>query len=361
MSAIAVTGVSGSVGQRLLPRLVALDGVDRVVGLDVREPLRRAPRLEFHRVDLAGAELKPILEGVDIVVHLAAIVDPIPDEPLMARANVESTRRLLDAAAAVGVRKVIRVSPSWVYGAWPNNPVPLTEDAPLRPNEGYLPPVHAAEIERLLAEWGSEHPNAIVTVLRSAPVLGGEAERLPARLVLGRPPLRVRGAAPPVQVVHVDDLVSALVLAVATDLPGAYNVAAEGWLDPEAAGALLPRAWAPPLPPTVLGRMLNLTWWSGLGDIPPGIVPYLTHPCVIAADRLRAAGWTPAHQNEDAILDGLDALPARPSRAGVLAIGAAGAAIGAALTALGLSWWMKRMKRRRLARGSRRARRPIPA
>src|SRR5262245_52944921 len=131
MTAIAVTGISGSVGQRLLPQLAALDRVDRIVGLDVREPRRRAPHLEFNRVDLAGAELKPLLEGVDIVVHLAAIVDPIPDEPLMTRANVEATRHLLDAAAAVGVRKLIRVSPSWVYGAWANNAVPLTEDAPL--------------------------------------------------------------------------------------------------------------------------------------------------------------------------------------------------------------------------------------
>jgi UDP-glucose 4-epimerase len=313
MTAIAVTGVSGSVGQRLLPRIASRPGVDRLVGLDVRDPLRRAPRLEFHRVDLAGAELKPLLEGVDIVVHLAAIVDPVPDETLMTRANVEATRHLLDAAAAVGVRKVIRVSPSWVYGAWANNPVPLTEDEPLRPNEGYLPAVHAAEIERLLAEWAGEHPNAVVTVLRSAPVLGGEAERLPARLVLRQPALRVQGAALPVQVVHVDDLVSALVLAIETDLQGAYNVAADSWLDADAAGALLPRAKVPAIPAPALSRVLDRMWWSGLGDIPPGVVPYLTHPCVISADRLRAAGWTPAHSNEDAILDGLNALPPRPS------------------------------------------------
>ncbi|MGH9027914.1 MAG: NAD-dependent epimerase/dehydratase family protein [Acidimicrobiia bacterium] len=352
MTAIAVTGVSGSVGQRLLPQLAALSTVERVVGLDVREPRRRARHLEFHRVDLAGAELKPLLEGVDVVVHLAAIVDPIPDGALMTRANVEATRHLLDAAAAVGVRKVIRVSPSWVYGAWSNNPVPITEDAPLRPNEGYLPPVHAAEVERLLAEWGSEHPGAVVTVLRSAPVLGGAAERLPARLVLGHPALRVRGAAPPVQVVHVDDLVDALVLAVGTDLPGAYNVAADGWLDAEAAGALLPRAWLPPLPAESLQRVLDGLWWSGLGDVPPGIVPYLVHPCVIAADRLRAAGWSPRHENEDAILDGLDALPKTRSRLAPIALGAVGVFFVALAGGAALSW-------RRRKKGSRRATRPI--
>jgi nucleoside-diphosphate-sugar epimerase len=240
-----------------------------------------------------------------------------------------------------------------------NNPVPLDEDAPLRPNEGYLPPVHAAEIERLLADWAREHPGAVVTVLRSAPVLGGAAERLPARLVLGRPPLRVRGVAPPVQVVHVDDLVDALLLAVGRDLRGAYNVAADGWLDAEAAEALLPRARMPSVPAELLARLLDGLWMTGLGDVPPGILPYLTHPCVITADRLRSEGWSPRHQNEDAILDGLDALPGRRSSARPIAFGALGVLVVALLAGAALSW--RRRRRRRRSAGSRSATRPSRA
>jgi UDP-glucose 4-epimerase len=340
--AIAVTGASGLVGQRLLPRLVEDDRVTRLIGLDVRDPRRRVRNLEFQRVDIGGAELKPLLEGADVLVHLATVVDPIPDETLMARVNVEGTRRVLDAAAAVGVRKVIRVSTAAVYGAWPNNPVPLTEDATLRPNPGFAPAVHAAEVERLLGEWREEHPAVTVTTMRSAPVLGAGAERLPSRLLLGRPPLRVRGAGPPVQVVHVDDLVSALVLAVGNDLPGTYNVAADGWLGADDARALLPRSLMPPLPAELLERILRRLWASGLGDVPPTVVPYLLHPWVVANDRLRAAGWRPAHTNEEAIIEGLDSLPTpRYGRALVLA-GAAGVALG--ITG-GLAW--RAMRRRR--------------
>jgi nucleoside-diphosphate-sugar epimerase len=305
---VAITGVSGLVGQRLLARLVD-DGVERLVGLDTRDPRRRVRNLHVHRVDIARAELKPLLEGVDVLVHLATVVDPIPDEGLMTHVNIEGTRRVLDAAAAVGVHKVVRVSPSSVYGAWPNNAVPLTEDEPLRPNPGFLPAVHAAEAERLLAEWSDEHPAVTVTTFRSAPVLGPGAERLPSRLLLGRPPLRVRGAAPPVQAVHVDDLVAALAMAVRRDLAGVFNVAADGWLGQEELRALLPRSFVPPLPAELLERVLRRVWSSGLGDIPPGVVAYLTHPWVIANDRLKAAGWSPRHTNEEAILEGLDALP----------------------------------------------------
>jgi UDP-glucose 4-epimerase len=312
--AIAVTGASGLVGQRLLPRLADDERVTRLIGLDVRDPRRRVRDLEFHRVDIGGGELKPLLEGTDVLVHLATVVDPILDEAHMARVNVEGTRRVLDAAAAVGVRKVIRVSSAAVYGAWPNNPVPLTEDATLRPNPGFAPAVHAAEVERLLAEWREEHPAVTVTTLRSAPVLGPGAERLPSRLLLGRPPLRVRGASPPVQAVHVDDLVSALLLGVAEDLAGTYNVAADSWLGADDARALLPRSFLPALPAELLERILGRMWASGLGDIPPTVVPYLVHPWVVANDRLKAAGWRPQHTNEEAILEGLDSLPT-PARA----------------------------------------------
>jgi UDP-glucose 4-epimerase len=342
--AVAISGASGLVGERLLARLADDQSVTRIIGLDVRDPRRRVRGLEFQRVDIAGAELKPLLEGADVLVHLATVVDPIPDEALMARVNVEGTRRVLDAAAAVGVRKVIRVSSAAVYGAWPNNPVPLTEDATLRPNPGFAPAVQAAEAERLLAEWREEHPAVTVTTLRSAPVLGPGAERLPSRLLLGRPPIRVRGATPPVQAVHVDDLVSALLLAVANDLPGTYNAAADSWLNADDARALLPRSLLPSVPAELLERILRRLWASGLGDIPPTVVPYLVHPWVVANDRLKAAGWRPARTNEEAIVEALDALPL-PSRA-LRYVAAAGLA---AATGVTVGLLIRRRRRRRTA------------
>ncbi len=350
---VAVTGASGLVAQHLLPRLVG-DGIaTRVVGLDVREPVRRVRGLEFHLVDIASAELKPLLQGVDVLVHLATVVDPIPDEALMARVNVDGSRRVLEAAAAVGVRKVIRVSSAAVYGAWATNALPLTEAAPLRPNPGFLPAVHAAEVERLIAEWRTDQPSVTVTTLRSAPVLGPGAERLPSRLLLGRPPLRVRGATAPVQAVHVEDLASALALAVATDLPGVYNVAADGWLAPEDVQALLPGSWiaralVPALPAELLERLLARTWATGAGEIPPSVVPYLVHPWVVANDRLKAAGWAPTRTNEEAILEGLDSLPA-PSRAALYA------ALGSAAALAGVTaGWLLRRRVRRARRPTRR-------
>lgn len=346
---VAVTGIAGFLGQRLLVRLDAEPAVGRIVGLDVREPLRRVPALETHRVDVARQDLVPLLEGVDVVVHLAAIVDPIADEALMARVNVDGTRRVLDAAAAAGVRKIVRVSTTAAYGAWATNPLPLTEDAPLRPNPGFSPATQAAEVERLLHQWHQERPEVTVTTLRAAPVLGAGADHLWARLLTGAGRLRVRGdGSPPVQVVHVDDAAAALALVVREDHPGVFNVAADGWLTAEAAAALLPRPKLPPLPPDVLRRALARTWSTGVGDIPPGVLPYLVHPWVVAADRLEALGWTPAHTNEETLLETVDAAaaPAFPT-ARVVAAGATVALVGAAGAHL-----VRRTVRRRMGRVS---------
>lgn len=327
--AVAVTGAAGFIGTRLVPALAAA-GVPRIVGLDMRDPVRTVSGYEHHLVDVAGRELDSMLRGCDTVVHLAAVTDPIVDDALMARVNVDGTRRVLQAAAGVGVRRIVRVSTAAVYGAWATNPVPLTEDAPLRPNPGFGPAVHAAEVERLLHEWGLEHPEAMVTVLRAAPVLGAGAEHLWARLIAGWRRPRVRGEGAPVQVVHVDDLVDALVRTVTADHPGVFDVAAAGWLAADEARTLLARGALPAAPLDVVRRVLARTWRSGIADVPPAVLPYLVQPWVIATDRLESIGWKPGHTNEETLLETHDALGADAIPTVRIAAAAAGAVVAGA-------------------------------
>lgn len=337
---VAVTGVSGFLGQRLLPLLDAHPDIARVVGIDVRDPARRARKLDFHRVDILGTELTPFLRGVGTVVHLAAVRGPLLDDALFTRVNVGGTRHVLEAATAAGVRKIVRPSSATVYGAWANNPVPITEDAPLRPSPGFQPAIVDAECERLLVEWAAAHDDRTVTRLRIAPVLGTGAESVLAAIATGRFPLRVRGAAVPVQVVHADDAVTALELATVDDLDGAFNVAADGWLTADEANALMPNRRMPPVPAELATRVLAATWSSGIGDAPPEVVPYLSYPWVIANDRLKATGWKPKHGNDEAIL--LATSVVEPSLWPWVASAAAVTTGAAAMT-----WWLSRRHRKR--------------
>jgi len=339
---VVITGVSGFLGQAVLRRLAGSPAVGRVVGLDVREPGFRPRGLQFHLVDVTGSDLAPLFEGADVLVHLAGVHDAIPDEELMARVNVGGTRRVLDAAASAGVSKVVLVSSAAVYGAWPNNPIPLNEDAPLRPNPGFPLGVHKAELERLLAEWALARPAVTTTVLRPAFVLGARADHAIARLIRSRIPLTVGGSVAPVQFVHEDDATEAIALAVERDLPGVFNVAADGWLSRDELRALLGRKVQPAVGPELMERALRRLFTAGLVDVPPSEVPYLVHPWVVAIDRLRAAGWAPRHTNEETILA---CVGDRERGSAGKAVAAAAAGAGVATTGLVIAGLLRRRKR----------------
>jgi UDP-glucose 4-epimerase len=331
---VVITGVSGFLGQAVLRRLAGSPTVGRVVGLDVREPGFRPRELQFHLVDVAGSDLRPLFEGADVLVHLAGVHDAIPDEDLMARVNVGGTRRALEAAASAGVSKVVLVSSATVYGAWPNNPIPLNEDAPLRPNPGFPLGVHKAELERLLAEWSLGRPGVTTTVLRPAFVLGAQADHAIARLIRARVPLAVGGSTAPVQFLHEDDATEAIALAVERDLPGVYNVAADGWLSRDELRALVGRKVQPAIGPELMERALKRLWTAGLVDLPPSAMPYLVHPWVVAVDRLRAEGWAPRHTNEETVLACLGGRePGSARKAAVTATAGAGIATTALVVA----------------------------
>ena len=93
----------------------------------------------FHEVDVRDADaLAPLCEGVDAVVHLAAIAGVRPSIPLAPRYydfNVTATATLLGVARAAGVERFVLASSSSVYGG--NEKVPFAEsdrvDAPVSP------------------------------------------------------------------------------------------------------------------------------------------------------------------------------------------------------------------------------------
>jgi nucleoside-diphosphate-sugar epimerase len=201
-----------------------------------------------------------------------------------------------------------------------------------------LPAIVDAECERLLVAWAAEAEGRTETRLRIAPVVGAGVDSLFARVATGRFPFRVQGTAAPVQVVHVDDAAAALELATTSDLDGAYNVAADGWIAAADARALAGAPSRPPLPAEVAARALASTWNLGLGDAPASLLPYLRYPTVVANERLKQAGWKATHPNDETIL--LAPLTGETSVVPWL-VGAGALATGIALG----TWWLRRRGR----------------
>ena len=335
---VVVTGAASALGQRACA-LTALDpAVRRVVALDRRPLSKTPPRVEGHRIDLATADLKPLFEGATSVLHLAQCTGPDPVAGEIGDGAL--ARRVLDAASAVGARHVVLLSSATAYGAWANNPVPLTEDAPLRPNPGVAVASEKAELERTAADWRDAHPGGTVTTLRPTVTVSAHGNGWLAQALARATPLSVAHEEPPGQFLDAADLASAVDLARRARLDGPRNVAPDGWITGDTIRALAGGAPRLRLPERLAIRVVGLRWRWGLAPTPPALLPLTVHPWVIANDRLRADGWEPGSSNEEAYVGAHQAGPwatLSPRRRQELALGAAGAAIvaaGVSLTAL---------------------------
>jgi nucleoside-diphosphate-sugar epimerase len=245
----------------------------------------------------------------------------------------------------------VLVSSAMVYGAWANNPVPITEEAVLRPDVEFVYARQLGSVEQLADEWRLAAPDRTVTVLRPAIAMAADSSvGLAAALASGMGQ-RVGEDDPPAQFLHLDDLASAVVLGAEQRLDGVYNVAPDGWVPGERVRALagaVPRLKLPDRATEVIG---NLRWRFQRGPIPPGLRSYTRWSWLVANDRLRAEGWSPTVTNEQAYVEGTEAkwwTMVSPKRRQEIAL----SGLTALLITVGIIVWraVRRAHRKRAAR-----------
>lgn len=315
MHTVVVTGVAGSLGRRVSARLADREDVDRVIGIDVVPPEVPHPKVDVRLVDLSypppmegtgpDDEIRRLFEGATALIHLAwrtpdskiASVDGVSAQD----ANRRALERVLRAVGRSTIDTVVHLSSATVYGAWPDNQVPLTEDAPLRPNPEFLFAVGKAEAERALAEWAEDHPAVAVAVLRPTVTVGGEERPLYQALGVTRSPGAGDGRRP-VQYLHVDDLADAVMLVLERRLAGVYNVAPDTGVREDEARALAGGVARVTLPSRVAQTVAAWQWQVWRRGVPAEARAYAAHPWVVAPDRLKSAGWTPNYSSEEALV-----------------------------------------------------------
>jgi nucleoside-diphosphate-sugar epimerase len=260
-------------------------------------------------LDVRDPALVEAFAGVDVVVHLAFQMDPIRDLDAMRSINVDGTRNVLNAARSAGVGRVVYLSSVVAYGAHPDNDLPLTEASPLRGQPGFTYAEHKREVEEWLWPWLAAGDGPALTVLRSAAVFGPGVQNFLTR-VLELPVLPELPDAPPLQFVHVDDVVGAIVHVIAADPSGrsgsghdgAFNVAPDGWLEYARVLALTGRRTLA-IDPGRMRALVERAHRLRIGELEPGVVELFRHPWVLSNARLRATGWAPTRSNEEALLE----------------------------------------------------------
>jgi nucleoside-diphosphate-sugar epimerase len=148
---ILVTGATGKVGSRFVPRLLAK-------GYDVRILVRDAAKAtalaavgaEVVSGDLFDAgSLAPAVAGVDAVIHLAALFRTFTDNEGIVKTNHEGSVALGDAAVAAGVKRFIFASTSNVYSSGYGHPAREDDAVNVNDPRPYASSKIAAEQELL--------------------------------------------------------------------------------------------------------------------------------------------------------------------------------------------------------------------
>ncbi len=175
---VLVTGAAGYIGSVLVRQLLKQGkevlAVDKLMfGGESLIGVYNDPLFSFVKADITDVQsMKPLLEGVDAVVHLAAIVgDPAcAQEPELANAiNWEGSKKLLELCSQTpGVKRFIFASTCSNYGKMEGDDF-ITEESPLRPVSLYAELKVKFENHLLNSEFRDD---LCVTALRFATVYG---------------------------------------------------------------------------------------------------------------------------------------------------------------------------------------------
>jgi UDP-glucose 4-epimerase len=291
---ILVTGASGFIGRAAISAFAQRGNV-------LRAAVRRPPQPPFpdgveviQHPDLAQPiDWRPLLDGVDQVIHLAGIahVGRGVAPALYDRVNRLATAQLAAAAAAAGVRHFVFVS-SIRAQSGPAADHALTERDPAAPADAY-------GRSKLAAEAAVRAAGVPFTILRPVLLYGLGVKgnfALLARAAASPLPLPVKDFDNRRSLLGIDNFISALVFVLTTPATiGETYVVADPGMPPPLSAVIAalrqakgrrPLIWPLPMhyvevPLRMMGRA---DLWSRLGG-----------NLQVDAGKLMAAGWQPPH------------------------------------------------------------------
>jgi nucleoside-diphosphate-sugar epimerase len=302
---VAVTGAATGAGRLLARRLAGSDEVRKVVAIDGHRG--DVPGVLWRVADVRDPLLSNRLADVDVLVHVDVDRSPDTDPRERRTYNVRGAQTVVTACAAARVRHVVLVTSAMVYGAAPDNPVPLAEDAPLNAEPNTSIVGDFLEMEEVAAQAPLAHPGLTVTVVRPAALVGPGVDTVVTRHFEAPRLLAVKGRSPCWQFCHIEDLAAALEQ-VATGALGAtgggpptvLGVGCDGWLELDEVEEITGKRRFE-LPAALTFGTAQRLHRLGLTPAPATDLHYVAYPWVVDCAGLRSAGWKPAYDNASAL------------------------------------------------------------
>src|SRR3989442_13467842 len=298
-----IPGGPGYIGTRLVQRLAEREEPERVVIADIRPPTAFRPKVTYERLDVRDAAAARELlaaEQPDALVHLAFVLNPMHDERTMYEIDVGGTHNVLEAASAAGTQQVLVTSSATAYGAFPDNPVPIAEDWPVRGVPDFEYARDKAECDRLCQLWGLRHPDRVMTIVRPCIVFGPNVDNYIVRLWTDQP-FQTDFGLPEhgIQFVHEDDVVDAIVTLLDGRHGGAFNVAGDGTMTTGECAELIGMK-VRRVPLRLWRRVAAAAWRMRQSEAPAGSLEFAIHPWIVSNDKLKSeTGWRPRYSSRE--------------------------------------------------------------
>ncbi|MFF1318347.1 SDR family oxidoreductase [Streptomyces chartreusis] len=302
---IVVTGATGNVGTSVVRLLSEDPEVGSVLGLARRIPDWSPPKTDWAAVDLADGrgDLADLFAGATAVIHLAWAFQPTHDPATTWRTNVLGGLHVFEAAAAARVPKLVHASSVGAYSPGPKDHA-VDESWPTHgwPDAAYCR--EKAYLERVLDTFDRAHPRVRVVRMRPAFLFKRESASEQRRIFGGRllPGPLARPELLPflpdipglrVQALHTDDAATAYLLAVKSDVRGAFNLAADPPVDAALLGEML-GARPVRLPRTAARSAIAAAWGLHLLPASPHLFDAVLRLPIMYCTRARTElGWHP--------------------------------------------------------------------
>ena len=300
VTSVLITGAQGYLGRKVVAALAQGDQpLARLLACDLQvpPPEQQLGGVEYVACDVRSAELAQILAQaqVQVVVHLAAVVNPGPkaDRTLLHQVEVLGTGNVLECCLKAGVERIIVSSSGAAYGYYPDNAPWLGEDDPLRGNPEFIYSDHKRQVEEMLARWREEHPELGQLILRPGTILGAGTRNQITDLFDRPRVLGIRGSETPFVFIWDQDVARVIVQGIFSGQNGIFNLAGDGAVPMRELAGIMGKPYVC-LPAWLVKGVLGLLKALGLTQYGPEQVNFLRYRPVLDNRRLKEEfGYTP--------------------------------------------------------------------
>ncbi len=288
---ILIIGIQGAMAKITAELLMKSHPEVRIHGVDSRpiENMQKRSQLTWQQIKYNRTNFEKLFREhqFDAVLHLGRLGHSPALGNIHKRIDINliGTNTILELAQKFRAKKVVILSTHHVYGALPDNPMFLKEDAPLRASFKYAELRDVVEMDQMCTNWMWKNQNDIQTiVLRPCNIIGPQIKNsITQYLKTPYAPLPI-DYNPMFQFIHEFDMAAMIVNALEKLTTGIYNVTGDDVISLHEAAEIIgvKKILVPIIAVEQLAKFLTPVW-----KFPLYLIDYIKFPSTLDNSELK--------------------------------------------------------------------------